>query len=169
MAFTPIDTDTIKVGDPITKELLDKIKANFDDLDARLNQSETTGGSVFILNDFASLAGLDALEPYIFYCIAPQDFSITEFRAQIFNKGSVSSGVLGLDLQKATDTNSANFNSVLTSNLSFNFATDASYSEKVATINSSASNIIAGDVLRIEVTSTPANFGGKILLYVGGE
>lgn len=169
MAYTPDDPNIRKVGDPIKAELLRRISTNITDLDERINSVETTGGSVFILNDVACLAGLDSTDPFIFYYKVTQDFSITDFRVQIFNKGSVSSGSLAFDLQKSTDTNNANFNTVLTSDLSFNFATDASYAEKVASINSSVSDIVAGSVLRIEVKSTPANFGGKVLIVIGAE
>jgi hypothetical protein len=169
MAFETIDVNTIKVGDPITKELLDLIKANLDDLDERLNQSETTGGAVNILNQEINLAGLPTYDPFVFYFKAPSNFTLSEVRAQIFDKGSIAFGALSLDVQKSTDTNDANFNSVLSSDLSFNFASDPSYTSKVATINSSVSNFSTGNVLRVEITSLPSNFGGKILLYIGAE
>lgn len=169
MAFTSIDSNAIKVGDPITKELLDTIKANFDDHETRINQNETTGGSVFIFNGAIHLANFDSSRPDVFYYKANQDFIVTDFRGQIFNKGSVSSGTLSIDLEKATDTNNANFNSILTSTISFNFASDSSYSEKVAVINSSISSITTGEVLRIKVSSIPSGFNDKILVSIGGE
>lgn len=169
MAYEEIDIDTIKVGDPITKELLDLIKDNFTDHETRINAAETTGGSVFIFNGDLSLKNFNQADPYILYYKAMQNFSVSEFRAQLFSKGGVVSGSLSLDIQKSSDTNDANFNTILSSDLSFNFASDAAYSQKVATINSSLSNISIDDVLRIEVTSIPSGFSGKVLLNIGAE
>lgn len=167
MAFLVIDPNTIKVGDPITKELLDLVKNNFDNHEFRLNQFETTGGQVFILNSAFHLGNLNTNDPFIFYYKATQDFDLTDFRAQIFNKNGITSGTLGFDLQKSVDTNYANFNTVLTADLNFNFATDANYAEKTASFSPS-STVQVGDVLRIEVTSMPLGFKDKILIYLGG-
>lgn len=169
MSFTPIDVDVIKVGDPITKEILDLIKDNFDDHEDRLNASETTGGSVFIFNSAIHLANFDSTRTDVFYYKATQNFSVTDFRAQIYNKGSISSGFLTMDLQKATNTNNSNFNSILNASLSFNFATDASYLEKVASIDSSAAAVAAGEVIRIVVSGVPTGFNDKVLVVIGGE
>jgi hypothetical protein len=167
MAFIPINPEILKVGDPITKDLLDLIKNNFDNHEQRLNQNETTGGSVFILNSAFNLSGLD--DQVIFYFKAIQDFSVADFRGQLFDKHSVNSGILSIDLQKASNTNNSNFNSILTTPVSFDFSSDASYPEKIATINPSLASFEAGDVLRLRVLSTPANFGEKILLAIGAE
>jgi hypothetical protein len=169
MAFTPDDPNIRKVGDPLTAEIMQRIWDNLTDLDSRQNASETTGGSVFIFNGDISLAGLDPLDPVVFYYKATQDFSITDVRGQIFSKGSYTIGTLALDVEKATNTNDANFNSILSSVLSFDFATDPSYHEDVAGINTSLNDIVAGEVIRVVVTSTPTNFGGKLLLTIGAE
>ena len=157
------------VGDPITKEWTDRIKDNLDDLDQRINQNETTGGSVFILNNVFRLAGVVTSDPYIFFYKATQDFSVSEFRVQIKTKGLITTGTLGFDLQKSLSANPSSFNSILTGNVNFNYATDAAYTEKTGVINSGVSGIQSGDILRIEVTSLPANFGGDVLLSIGGE
>lgn len=169
MAFTSIDANTIKVGDPITKELLDLVKSNFDDHETRINNNETTGGTVFVFNGFVQLAGLDANDPHVIYVKALQNFVVTDFRAQIFDKGSVVAGNLTFDLQKATNTNNANFNTILNTDLSFNFAVDASYLEKNASLNATLTSILTGEVLRVKVESTPTDFGGKVLISISGE
>lgn len=170
MAFISLPWNILKVGDSLRKEIFNMIKNNFDDHEQRLNQSETTGGTVFILDREFNLAGINlSLDPIIFYYKATQDFSLTEFRAQIFSKGLITTGTLAVDLQKSIDTNNANFNSVLTGDVTFNYATDAAYVEKIGTINPSLDAVSAGDVIRIEVKSIPARFGGKILINIGGE
>lgn len=157
------------VGDPITKEWTDRIKDNLDDLDQRINQAETTGGSVFILNSAVHLANFDELNPDIFYYKATQDFSITEFRGQLFTKQGISIGTLSFDLQKSTDTSSANFNSILSGSMNFLFGSDADYSEKNANLNNSLTTFAAGEVLRVVVTSKPTGFIGKVMLTIGAE
>lgn len=169
MAFNPIDSNILKVGDPITKDLLDVIKANFDDHELRIQSLSTSGGTVFIFNGDVSFINYNAAEPDIFYYKARQDFAVNDFRAQLFTKGSVTTGTLSLVLEKSPDTNNANFTTILSTNISFNFAVDANYSEKIAIINSSLNDIITGEILRVRVVSKPAAFNGKIMLSIGAQ
>ena len=157
------------VGDPITKEWTDRIKDNLDDLDQRINQAETTGGSVHILNGKFRLAGLNLSDPYIFYYKATQTFSLTEFRVQLEEKGLSTSGTLAFDLQVSRVGSLSSFNSVLSGNLNINFLSATSWEEQIGTINNAVSSINAGDILRIEVISTPTNYGGEVIIAIGGE
>jgi len=167
MAFTTFDSAKLKVGDPITKELWDLLKSNFDDHETRLNSLSTSGGTVFILNGDVDLSGFSISSPDIFYYKARQDFSINDFRIQLFTKQSVVSGNLVMDLQKSIDTNDANFSTVLTTPISFNFASDADYSIKVALIDTGANAVLTSGVLRLKITNIPTGFFGKILISVG--
>jgi hypothetical protein len=97
------------------------------------------------------------------------NFSVNDFRIQLFSKLGVSSGSLTLELEKSSDTNNLNFSSILTTPVTFNFASDSDYSEKTATINSSLNDILLGDVLRVRVTNIPAGFYGKILISIGAQ
>jgi hypothetical protein len=167
MAFIAIENNIIKVGDPITKEIMDLIKDNFDDLNTRVSGLSVSGGSIYIFNGDVSLIGYSSLHQDIFYYKAKQDFAVNEFSVQLFTKQGVTSGNLVLDLQKAINTNDANFSTILTTPLSFNFASDADYSSKSATIDSGANNITTNQVLRIKITNVPAGFFGSILINVG--
>lgn len=169
MAFVPIDANKIKVGDPITKDILDLIKSNFDDHESRINSLATASVTVPILNGDVSFYGFSTLEPDIFNFKARQDISINDFRVQLFSKQGITSGSLILRLEKSNDTNNANFATILNSDLSFNFSIETDYSEKVASINSSLNNIITGQVLRIKVIGIPFGFTGKILVSIGGQ
>jgi|PlaIllAssembly_1097288.scaffolds.fasta_scaffold106588_2 hypothetical protein len=169
MAFNPIDNNTIKVGDPITKDILDLIKANFDDHELRINSLATTGGTVFIFNGDVSFVNYSSLRPDIFYYTARQDFSVNDFRARLFTKDGITSGNLTLRLEKSNDPNDANFLSILTSDISFNFATDTDYTEEVASLNASLNDITTGQILRIKVMGIPSGFTGKILLSIGAQ
>ena len=167
MAFIAIENNIIKVGDPITKEIMDLIKDNFDDLNTRVSGLSVSGGSIYILNGDVSLIGYSSTRQDVFYYKAKQDFAINEFSVQLFDKQGITSGNLVLDIQKAINTNDANFSTILTTPLSFNFASDADYSSKSATIDSGANNITTNQVLRIKITNVPTGFFGSILINVG--
>jgi hypothetical protein len=167
MAFVAIDINTIEVGDPITKEIMDLIKYNLDDLDTRVSGLSVSGGSIYILNQDYSLIGYSSTEQEIFHYKAKQSFSVNEFSVQLFTKQGVTSGNLVFDLQKSVDTNDANFGTILTSSLSFDFAVDADYLLKSAAINSGSNDFVSGDVLRIKVTGVPTGFYGTVLINIG--
>ena len=167
MAYTPIDPNTIKVGDPITKELLDLIESNFTDHEERINNNEASGGSVHVLNAAFHLGNLNTTDPVIFYYKAARAMDITDFRVQIFNKGSITTGTLSIDLEKSVDTNPSNFNSILSADVSFNFASAANYSEAVGTLTV-GSEVDEGEVIRVKITGVPAGFNDKILIVIAG-
>jgi hypothetical protein len=169
MAFVPIDINTIKIGDPITKEVLDIIKYDLDDLDTRISGLSVSGGAVYIVNDAYSLIGYSATNPDVCYYKAKQDFAVNEFSAQLFTKQGIVTGNLVFDLQKSSDTNDANFTTILTSTLSFNFASDAAHSSKSAAINSGANNITTGQVLRVRCTGIPTGFSELVLISIGAQ
>lgn len=169
MAFLPIDPNSIKVGDPITKDLWDLIKENFDDHELRINSLATSGSTVHIYNGDISLVGFTLSEPDIFYFKSPQDFSVNDFRVQLFTKQGISSGNLVIDLQKSTDTNDANFSTILQSSVSFDFGSDPDYHQEVALIDSNENTVLTDSVLRIKITNVPSGFFGKILVKIGGQ
>lgn len=167
--FIEILSSWIRVGAALKKELFDAIKGNLDDHENRLSSLETSGGTVFIFNGDVNLIGFDINQPDIYYYKAVNDFSVNDFRVQLFSKLGVSSGNLTIQLEKATDTNNANFSSILTTALGFNFATDADYTEKNALINSSLNEVVTGQVLRVRITNKPESFNGKILMSIGAQ
>lgn len=167
--FIPIDPNKIKVGDPITKDILDAIRSSLNDLDTRVNSLATSGGTVFILNGDLSFVNYSASRSDIFYYTARQDFSINDFRVRLFTKQGITSGALVFRLEKSNDPNNANFSTILTSDLSFNFATDADYLEKVATINSGLNSITTGQIIRIKMIGVPSGFNGNVLISIGAQ
>jgi hypothetical protein len=167
MAFATIDPNIIKVGDPITKDILDLIKANFDDHEFRLNSLSVSGGSVFIFNGDISFANYSPSRSDVLYYKAQTDFSVNDFRVQLFTKQGLTSGTLSFDLEKSVDTNNANFNSILTADISFNFASDADYSVKTASIDSGLNDVLTGDLLRLKITGVPSSFTGKVIASIG--
>lgn len=174
MSFVTIDPNTIKVGDPITKDLWDLIKLNFDDHELRINSLATSGGTVFIFNGDLSLVGFNIENPNIFYYVARQDFSINDFRVQLFTKQGITSGNLVFDLQKSSNTNDANFSTILTTSLSINFASASDYSVTTASIDPTKNDVLTGQVLRIKITNIPTNtfgynFSDSVLISIGAQ
>lgn len=169
MAFLPIDSNSIKVGDPITKDLWDLIKANFDDHELRINSLSTSTGTVFIFNGDIDFSGFRISQPDIFYYKARQDFSVNDFRVQLFTKQGLTSGSLVIQLEKSVDTNNSNFSTILTGPISFNFASAADYSQQVAGIDPGLNDISTDNVLRIKITNIPTGFTGKILVSIGAQ
>ena len=169
MAFVTIDPNKIKIGDPITKDLWDLLKSNLDDLDSRITSLSSASIVVSLLNGDVSFVGYSALKPVISTHKILQDFSVNDFRVQLFSKLGITTGSLTLRLEKSTNTNDANFATILTSDLVFNFATDADYTERVGSINSLLNSVTTGNVLRIKVISIPAGFNGDILISLSGQ
>jgi len=174
MAFTPINLNTIKVGDPITRDRMVEVKDNFDDHESRINQLETSGGQIILFNDLVSFVGFNINSPYVFYYKATQNFSVSDFKIQIISKQGIVAGNLTFELEKSNDTNNANFTSILTTATSFNFSSDSDYSVKSGSINSGVNNITTGQVIRCRVTNCPTNAFGYnwsdfVVLSVGAS
>jgi hypothetical protein len=169
MAFVTIDPNKIKIGDPITKDLWDLLKNNLDDLDTRVTALSSASIIISALNGDVSFVGYSALRPVIFNYKVIQNFSVNDFRVQLFSKQSIVSGSLTLRLEKSINTNDANFATILTTDLVFDFAIDADYAEKTGAINSLLNSVVIGDVLRIKVISLPVGFSGDILISLSGQ
>lgn len=171
MSYSPLDSNKLKVGDPISKSLLDQINFNLIDHEDRINSLQNTGGTVHVLNGDFSFLNFSISSPNIFYYTARQNFSVNDFRVRLFTKGSTTSGTLSFVLEKSANPNNANFNTILTQNLSFNLATDADYAEKVASINSvsNTNNLVTGEILRIRVVSHPVTFKESVLISIGAQ
>ena len=142
MSFSPIDLNTIKVGDPITRDLWLLLKNNLDDHELRINSLATSGGSVFIYNGDVSFVGFNLLNSDIFYYKARQDFSVNDLRVQLFSKQGITSGSIVIDLQKSNDTNNSNFSTILSSNLSIDFSSSSEYSTHIGSLNPSLNDVL---------------------------
>ena len=169
MPFITIDPNKIKVGDPITSDILNQIKSNEDFLDSEITNIQTSLGSVTVINGDVSFVGYSALKPVISTHKVIQNFSVNNFRVQLFSKQGLVSGSLTLRLEKSVNTNEANFVTILNTDLVFNFATDTDYMEKVASINPLLNSVTTGNVLRIKVISLPTGFNGDILISLSGQ
>ena len=174
MPFVTINPAAIEVGDPVTADLLTKIKNNEDDHETRIDSLEATNKKIevfkyLILNgsSFSTATGLD-------YYRAEDNFSVTKVAIQIFEKNGVSSGSLEIDVKKSvTNLDGTSFSTIMTTKPSISFATASDYDESTnQVINVLNSGITAGQYLRLDITSTPSGAGGvapKFLITVYGE
>lgn len=152
MAYQTINPNNIKVGDPVTKDILNLIKANFDDHEERLSTLAGGSGKIVFFNDLVVVNTYrpnDLLGTAFFE--VPQSCIVTEFAIQIFAKGAVTTGTLQVDLKKNNSTNPTGFNSVFSTPATVNFATDADFARKNAVINAAQQSLVAGDILRLDV------------------
>jgi len=169
MAYVTIPASATDVGAPITKDLVDPVRTNLDDHEIRITSMEANAPLVYILNGDMSFSGFDINNPTIFHYKAKVSIVVTDFRIQLFTKGGISSGSLQFDIQKSTNTNDANFATILNTNLSINFATATDYTEYTGSLDGTKTTIAAGSVLRIKVLSVPAGFRGQILVSIGAQ
>lgn len=170
MAYTTIDPNSIEVGDPVKKELLDRIKSNEDDLDSRITNIETGNAKVpvfsyVLLNgsSFSTATGLDHYQ-------ANQAFTLTNGSFRIFTKGSLT-GTVELDVKRSTtNMDNASFTSVFTTKPKITFASASDYATTVNQVfNSGQINIAVGDILRLDITAAPTNgpIPALILMFYG--
>lgn len=94
----------------------------------------------------------------LLHCRVPFARLVSTLVVTLYNKGSVSSGTLTVDIKKNTTPDDIGMTSIFSSPPSFDFATDPDYSEKTGTLETSA--LSAGDWLRIDVTSIPTGWVG---------
>lgn len=98
------------------------------------------------------------------HCRVPFTSTISSVVVTLFNKNGIASGVLQVDIKKNTTPDDVGMTSIFSTLPSFNFSVDADYTESNGVISSSSIN--AGDWLRIDVTSSPANWGGTFHVSV---
>lgn len=166
MAYVTIDPDSIEVGDPLKKELFDLIKDNFDDHETRIQTLSGGSGKISVFNDEIYIGG-SAQTTGVLYFEAYQPFNVVEVSIQIFEKSPATSGYLTVDAKKNTDTNDANFTTILTTPPTINIATDPDYTRETAVINTGAQTLDTGDILRIDITALPVGLQRFRVVVIG--
>lgn len=151
MAFTSINSSNIQVGDPVTKDLWDLIKSNFDDHESRLTSLSGGSGVVTFFNDDIIINNPnDKIYVEVF-----QDCIITEAAIQLFTKAPATTGSITIDIKKNTSTNPTGFTSIFSTLPTINIATATDYQRSIGTINPAAQSVTTGIILRFEITSMP--------------
>lgn len=171
MAFQVIDPNEIDVGDPIKKELFDKIKNSLDDHEGRIDELETGARKVGVFK-FPVLNAASANSfTGIAYYRADENFTLTSGSIIIFEKGSLA-GSLEIDLRKSvTNLDDISFTSVFTTRPKITMSTAVDYEESSNQVfDNTKIQINEGDYLRLDVTQLPTNgVIGKFIVNVYGE
>lgn len=171
MAFSSISSLAISVGKAIKKELWDKVKDNFDNLDSRVNSLETNAKKIEVFkldvrngSSFSSATGL-------IYYEADDAFTITDAFIRIYEKGSLT-GVLEVDIKKSTtNLDGTSFTSIFTTKPKITFASASDYDASTNQVfDAGQVSISPGDFLRFDITTAPGSgVMSKFLLTVYGE
>ncbi len=171
MAFQVIDPNEIDVGDPIKKELFDKIKNSLDDHEERIDELEVGARKVDVFK--FPVLNASAANSYtgITYYIADENFTLTSATITIFEKG-VLTGAVEIDIRKSTtNLDSTSFTTVFTTKPKITMASASDYetsSNQVFDVTQIEIN--EGDFLRLDVTELPTNgVLGKFMINVYGE
>lgn len=171
MAFTPIDSTEIEVGDPLKKELFDKIKASLDDHETRIADTETSAKKITVFKSLVLNATSSNSMTGLNYYRSDESFNLISCTITIFEKGSLT-GALEIDIKKSTtDLNSTSFSTVFTTKPKIDFSTAADYSSSTNQVfDNNQVSIVTGNYLRFDVTELPVSgVLGKFLITLYGE
>jgi len=151
MVFTAIDPNDIEVGDPVTAELLDLIRTNFDDIDSRVTTNAAAAANAFPIRfELLGLYG-NLATPSTGLMYHRLNFGITLTGAIIMIYDAGSGGTTEIDIERSA-TGGGAYASVFSTQPSVasgggDFATSSN-----AVI--STSSFVAGDIFRFDLTSS---------------
>jgi len=167
MAFEALTTTEIQVGKSIKKELFRKIKASLDDLNSRLNTVSAGSNKIEVFNLDILNASVSSSMTGLIYHEALQNFRITQVQIQVFDT-LPTSGVLSVDVKKNTTPDNVGMTSILTTQPSINFTTATNYQKSTGVLDSGLQQVLAGEIIRLDITNIPTNLA-KFRVIVYGE
>ena len=168
MAYTGITNSEISVGAALKKELFQKIKDNFTDHESRISALSLGAAPIEVFNfDILNASSAATMTGVVHHeVIAP--FTVTTVKLQIFEKGIISSGVLEIDVKKNTTPDDTGMTSILTTKPLIDFALNIDYDYSLGVLNGAQQSVVAGDILRLDITSLPTTPLGKFRVLVYG-
>lgn len=172
MSFLTIDPNKIKVGDPITKEIFDLIRTNFDDHESRLNAFEAGAVKIPVFDfEIVNNTMYPPSMTGIAYYTARQAFTITDCFIQIFEKGTLT-GTIQIDIKKSAGANlsDGSFTSIFSTKPSVAFASASDYARSTNQILNAGQAIAIGEVLRLDLSAIPTTgFIDRFIVCCYGE
>lgn len=171
MSYVAIDDNEIDVGDPVKKELFDKVKDNFDDHETRISAIENGSQKINVFKSVVLNASSASTLTGLAYFKADFAFNLIDATVQIFEKGSLT-GTLEIDVKKSTtDLDNSSFATVFTTEPSIDYSTASDYDESTNKVfDAGQVSISSGDILRLDITSLPSGgVIGKFIVNVIGE
>jgi hypothetical protein len=169
MAFVSIPNSIIQIGKAIKKELWDILKGSLDDHESRLSVLEAGASQVVIFDETIYNSTRAATLTGMLFFKASRDITVTSVQIQIFETGVITTGLLKVDLKKASSLDPAFFSSILTTEAEIDFTTANDFETDNATINPVLNAVPIDSYLRVDVTSLPATPLGKFRVRIFGE
>jgi hypothetical protein len=167
MAFTPINSTEIEVGDALKKELFDKIKGNLDDHETRINNFEAGSGKIDIFKFPVSLDSQRSSFNKVYSFIASQPMIVSECYIQIMKKEITSSydftGDIEINIRKSTTGSfeDTDLVTIFTTRPSVDLDTDPDYTRSSNQVFDSNNSLNTGDILVLDITAIPTIFNGS--------
>jgi len=169
MAYTPIPETSIQVGKSLKKELFQAIRDSLIDHESRIGALALGSAPIEIFNfDVLNASSARSLTGLAYYR-AMAGFTISKVQIEIFEKGIVTSGNLEVDIKKGTSLDPTTFSSVLTTLPNINFSLYPDYSTVSGVLDTQKQDVLAGEVLRLDITNLPAIPLGKFRVLVYGQ
>ena len=171
MAFKPLEDSEIAVGKALVKNIFQKTKDNFDIIHKDLNSVLIKVKKVEIFNSTVLLGNFYSTLTGIAYYQAPSNMSFNACIISIFEKGSINSGNLEIDVKKNSSYNSVGMNSVFSTRPKIAMGSIADYGKssdagQTAAVFSTV-EIAANDILRLDITSIPAGLSRFNIFLIG--
>ncbi|GEM_PF-3923322 len=162
MAFTPINSGEIDVGDALKKELFTKIKNDFDDHEERINNFEAGAVKIPIFTSRLYIEQQASSYKVVSHpFIANQAMSVTSCYLQI-EKGKLTDalallGDIEIDIRKTTTGKiiDADLVSIFTTKPKLTYGTDADYKKSTNQVFDTNINLNVGDMLVLDITLVP--------------
>jgi hypothetical protein len=150
MAYSSITTQQIAIGEPITNELMTKVKDNFDNHEARLTVAEVGSSTYYDPITFHIYGRPSQLTlPYSDYMRTTVNFNITITGVFLLIDIAGSSGATEIDIKHNT---SGSFTSVFSTKPSVAFGAGNNAISTNGVLNPSFVNVDSGKVIQLDVT-----------------
>jgi hypothetical protein len=167
--FQPILPEWVAVGKALIREMFVRIKDNFNDHESRINTLEFSSVRLTVFNNDVVLAGAASTLTGLAYFKAPFAFRVLTAEVQIFQKGSIASGTLEIDVRRNTTPDNTGMTSIFSVRPSVNFATASDYDSSTnQIIDPVVGAVDEGDILRLDVSSLPTGLGKFRIVITGG-
>lgn len=164
MAYSTLNPKN--VGDAIKKDDWDALRENGEDHESRITATESSISKVVVFDSEVSTPSSAQSLTGITHFRAIQAFTVTAVQVEIFEKGSITSGVLSLDVKKNTTPDDTGMVSITTTEASIDFSTASDYAVDLADLDITQQDIAVDEVLRVDITSKPASLGRfRVLIY----
>lgn len=118
--------------------------------------------------DISTASSASSLTGILYHEVA-SNFTITKAEIQLFNKGSVSSGTLSIDVKKGETADDLVMDSIFTTLPSLDLSTSSDYSSNTGILNSSQTSVTVGQMLRLDITNIPTGLGNFRVVLKGEQ